>query len=158
MSDATILRPETVAETDQARAIPLVVYFVFGVLFGIVLVKSEAVTWFRIQEMFRFQSFHMYGILGGGVVTASVLIGLFRRLGLKSADDQEMRIEPRPWRPYANTLGGLTFGLGWGLLGACPGPFYALLGSGVTVMAVALASALAGAWSYGQLRPRLPHW
>ncbi|MGH7587356.1 MAG: DUF6691 family protein [Gemmatimonadota bacterium] len=157
MSDPTTLRPEAVAETTRVRPTPLLVYFVFGLLFGIVLVKSEAVSWFRIQEMFRFQSFHMYGILGGGVVTASALIALFRRLGLRTADGQEMRVEPRTWRPFANGLGGLTFGLGWGLLGACPGPFYALLGSGVTVMAVPLASAVAGAWTYGQLKPRLPH-
>ena len=121
------------------------------------LVKSEAVSWFRIQEMFRFQSFHMYGILGSGVVTASALIALFRRLGIRAADGTQMRIEPRSWQPWANAVGGLTFGLGWGLLGACPGPIYALLGSGVTVMVVALASALLGAWTYGQLKPRLPH-
>ncbi|MGH7544335.1 MAG: DUF6691 family protein [Gemmatimonadota bacterium] len=139
------------------RRAPLLVYLVFGVLFGIVLVESEAVSWFRIQEMFRFQSFHMYGILGSGVVTASALIGLMRRLGVRTRDGGEMRIEPRTWRPYANALGGLSFGLGWGLIGACPGPFYALLGSGITVMVVALASALAGAWTYGQLKPRLPH-
>ncbi|HET6341697.1 MAG TPA: DUF6691 family protein [Gemmatimonadota bacterium] len=157
MSDPTTLRPEAVAETTRVRPTPLLVYFVFGLLFGIVLVKSEAVSWFRIQEMFRFQSVHMYGILGGGVVTASALIALFRRLGLRTAEGHEMRIEPRTWRPYANGLGGLTFGLGWGLLGACPGPFYALLGSGVTVMAVPIASAVAGTWTYGQLKPRLPH-
>jgi hypothetical protein len=157
MREPTTLHPEVVTETGGARPTPLLVGFVFGVLFGIVLVKSEAVAWFRIQEMFRFQSFHMYGILGGGVVTASALIALLRRLGVRTADGQEMRVEARPWRPYPNGLGGLTFGLGWGLLGACPGPFYALLGSGVTVMVVALASAVAGAWTYGQLKPRLPH-
>jgi uncharacterized membrane protein YedE/YeeE len=99
----------------------------------------------------------MYGILGSGVVTASALIALFRRLGIRTADGTQMRIEPRSWQPWANAVGGLIFGLGWGLLGACPGPIYALLGSGVTVMVVALASALLGAWTYGQLKPRLPH-
>ncbi|HKY61482.1 MAG TPA: DUF6691 family protein [Gemmatimonadota bacterium] len=158
MIDPTAVGAEAGASTHPApRPEPFVLHFVFGLLFGLVLVKSEAVSWFRIQEMFRFQSFHMYGILGSGVVTASTLIGLFRRLGVHSADGEEMRIEARTWQPYANALGGLTFGLGWGLLGACPGPIYALLGSGVTVMAVALASALAGAWTYGQLKPRLPH-
>ncbi|MGH7551240.1 MAG: DUF6691 family protein [Gemmatimonadota bacterium] len=139
------------------RPAPLLVYLVFGSLFGIVLVKSEAVSWFRIQEMFRFQSFHMYGIMGSAVVTAAALIAVFRRFGITTPDGEPMRIEPRTWQPYANGLGGLTFGLGWGLLGACPGPFYALLGSGVTVMAVALAGALAGTWTYGQLGPRLAH-
>jgi hypothetical protein len=157
MSEPTTLHPEAVAETGGARPTQLLVYFVFGALFGIVLVKSEAVSWFRIQEMFRFQSFHMYGILGSGVVTASALVALFRRLGVRTADGHEVRIEARTWRPYANILGGLTFGLGWGLLGACPGPVYTLLGTGVTVMVVALATALAGAWSYGQLKSRLPH-
>ena len=157
MSDTTALRPEASATDRAPRPEPLLLHLAFGVLFGIVLVKSEAVSWFRIQEMFRFQSFHMYGILGSGVVTASASIRLLRRLGARAADGGEMRIEPRTWRPWANSLGGLTFGLGWGLLGACPGPIYALLGSGVTVMIVALASALAGAWTYGQLAPRLPH-
>jgi uncharacterized membrane protein YedE/YeeE len=157
MSDPITLHARDVEDVTGARPAPLLVYFVFGVLFGIVLVKGEAVSWFRIQEMFRFQSFHMYGILGSGVVTASALISLLRRLGVKTADGEEMRIEPRTWRPYANGLGGLTFGLGWGLLGACPGPFYALLGSGVTVMVVPLASAIAGARTYGQCKPHLPH-
>jgi hypothetical protein len=158
MSDPTTLRPEASPAGGRApRPEPLLLHFAFGFLFGIVLVKSEAVSWFRIQEMFRFQSFHMYGILGSGVVTASALIALFRRLGIRTADGTQMRIEPRSWQPWANAVGGLTFGLGWGLLGACPGPIYALLGSGVTVMVVALASALLGAWTYGQLKPRLPH-
>ena len=90
-------------------------------------------------------------------MTASALIALLRRLGLRTADGQEMRIEPRTWRPTANAVGGLTFGLGGGLLGACPGLFYPLLGSGVMVVVVALASAVAGAWTNGQLRPWLPH-
>ncbi|MGH7570637.1 MAG: DUF6691 family protein [Gemmatimonadota bacterium] len=167
MSDRTARRsiPDAAGETrgptapvgTTPRPAPLLVYIVFGALFGIVLVKSEAVSWFRIQEMFRFQSFQMYGIIGSAVVTAAALIALFRRFSITTADGQPMRIEPRTWRPYANGLGGLTFGLGWGLLGACPGPFYALLGSGISVMIVALASALGGAWIYGQLMPRLPH-
>jgi hypothetical protein len=158
MIDPTAVRPAATPPTGRApRPEPLLLHFAFGLLFGVVLVKSEAVSWFRIQEMFRFQSFHMYGILGSGVVTASALIALSRRLGLQTAEGGEMRIEQRTWQPHANALGGLTFGLGWGLLGACPGPIYALLGSGVTVMVVALASALLGAWTYGQLKPRLPH-
>lgn len=153
----TLLPGASPAASRAPRPEPLLLHFAFGLLFGIVLVKSEAVSWFRIQEMFRFQSFHMYGILGSGVVTASAQIALLRRLGVRTANGKEMRIESRTWRPYANGLGGLTFGLGWGLLGACPGPIYALLGSGVTVMAAALAAALLGAWTYGQLKPRLPH-
>jgi hypothetical protein len=158
MSDPTTLRPEASPAGGRAPGPePLLLHFAFGFLFGIVLVKSEAVSWFRIQEMFRFQSFHMYGILGSGVVTASALMAVFRRLGVRTVEGQEMRIESRVWQPWGNALGGLSFGLGWGLLGACPGPIYALLGSGVTVMVVALTSALAGAWTYGHLKPRLPH-
>lgn len=157
MSEPTTLPPAASADAGPARLAGLSVYLVFGLLFGVVLVRSEAVSWFRIQEMFRFHAFHMYGILGSGVMTASALIALMRRLGVRTKDGGDMRIEPRTWRLYANALGGLTFGLGWGLIGACPGPFYALLGSGITVMAAALGSALAGAWTYGHLKPRLPH-
>ena len=132
--------------------------FVLGVCFGIVLVKSEAVSWFRIQEMFRFGGFHMYGILGSAVAVAAASLIAIRRLGLTDPAGRPARIEPKePGRGKARVGGGLVFGCGWALLGACPGPIYALIGTGVTVLVVALASAVAGAWAYGHLRPRLPH-
>ncbi|HJU87477.1 MAG TPA: YeeE/YedE thiosulfate transporter family protein [Gemmatimonadota bacterium] len=132
--------------------------FAIGVYFGIVLIKSEAASWFRIQEMFRFGSFHMYGILGSAVVLAGLSLIAIRRLGLRDPAGRPARIEPKePGRTKSRLAGGLVFGCGWALLGACPGPIYALIGTGVTVLVVALASAVAGAWSYGHLRPKLPH-
>ncbi|MDA1184332.1 MAG: YeeE/YedE thiosulfate transporter family protein [Acidobacteria bacterium] len=134
-------------------------YLLVGALFGIMLTKSEVVSWFRIQEMFRFQSFHMYGIIGLAVLTAAISLFAIRIFSLRSLGGEPIDLPTKvmgPVRPN-HLLGGIAFGLGWGLVGACPGPIYALIGSGVTVMIVALASALAGAWTYGLLRSRLPH-
>lgn len=134
------------------------VVLVLGIAFGIILVKSEAVSWFRIQEMFRFGSFHMYGILGSAVLVAGLSVALIRRIGLRDPSGRPARVEPKgSGRTKSRLLGGLVFGCGWGLLGACPGPIYALIGTGVTVLIVALASAVLGAWSYSHLRTRLPH-
>ncbi len=149
------------AETpDQAEVRPafLVIYLLLGIAFGIVLTRSEVLSWFRIQEMFRFQSFRMYGIIGSAVVTAALSLALIKRSGLKSIAGDRISIPSRPLGSgiqYA--LGGTIFGLGWALTGACPGPLFALIGNGVTVMTVAVLSALAGTWAYGWLRPRLPH-
>ena len=131
-----------------------------GILFGFALVKSEAVSWYRIQEMFRFQSFHMYGILGSAVLTAMLSLTLLKRLGIRMPDGRACAMEPKETSSL-NTrywAGGAMFGLGWGILGACPGPIYTLIGSGYTVVLVALAAAVAGTWSYGALRDRLPHY
>jgi uncharacterized membrane protein YedE/YeeE len=147
--------PRVAAAEPRAR---LAVVFALGVYFGIVLVKSEAVSWFRIQEMFRFGSFHMYGILGSAVLVAALSLIAIRRLGLRDPAGRPARIEPKEQgRTKSRLAGGLVFGCGWALLGACPGPIYALIGTGVTVLVVALASAVAGAWAYGHLRPNLPH-
>jgi uncharacterized membrane protein YedE/YeeE len=157
-----------VAAVGAAPAVPLAqaadpparlpVVFAIGVYFGIVLVKSEAVSWFRIQEMFRFGGFHMYGILGSAVAAAAISLIAIRRLGLSGPAGRRARIAPKePGRTKSRLAGGLVFGCGWALLGACPGPIYALIGTGATVLVVALGSAIAGAWAYGHLRPRLPH-
>ena len=115
--------------------------FTLGLYFGIVLVKSEAVSWFRIQEMFRFGGFHMYGILGSAVLAAGLSLIVIRRLALTDPAGRPARIEPKePGRAKARFGGGLVFGCGWALLGACPGPIYALIGTGVTVLVVALAA------------------
>lgn len=133
-----------------------------GVLFGIVLTKAEVISWFRIQEMFRFEAFHMFGIIGSAIAVAAVsrrrlppppaptLCGEPTPTADASADDQNRR-GTRFW------LGGAIFGLGWALTGACPGPLFILIGGGLSVMIVALGSALAGTWAYGYLRSRLPH-
>jgi uncharacterized membrane protein YedE/YeeE len=133
-------------------------YLAIGFLFGVVLMKSEAVSWFRIQEMFRFQSFHMFGILGAAVATAGVLLQVLQRLGVRSAGGQVIALEPKQMGSGARyALGGTCFGLGWALTGACPGPLFTLLGAGIGVMAIAILAALAGTWTYAMLRERLPH-
>ncbi|GAC1516488.1 MAG: YeeE/YedE thiosulfate transporter family protein [Gemmatimonadaceae bacterium] len=134
------------------------VYAVLGVLFGIVLTKSEVISWFRIQEMFRFQAMHMYGVIGSAVVVAAVALQLIKRSEARSLDGERIVVPPKAMgggtRYWA---GGIGFGLGWALVGACPGPLFALRGSGVGVTAVTIVSAVAGTWIYGALRPRLPH-
>ena len=133
-------------------------FALIGFAFGTVLMKSEAISWFRIQEMFRFQSIHMFGILGCAVVTAAVTYRLLQALGVRSADGHPLALEPKTMGTGARyALGGACFGVGWSLTGACPGPLFTLLGAGVGVMAVAILSALAGTWSYAMLRERLPH-
>jgi uncharacterized membrane protein YedE/YeeE len=133
-------------------------YGLIGFAFGLVLMKSEAISWFRIQEMFRFQAFHMFGILGCAVVIAGITLRLLQRLGVRSLGGQPICLEPKQMGSglrYA--IGGTCFGVGWALIGACPGPLFTLLGAGVTVMSVAIASALVGTWTYAMLRERLPH-
>lgn len=150
-------------EVEDGRASPtgggaLAVYLILGILFGIILIKSEVVSWFRIQEMFRFQGFHMYGILGSAVAVAAISLALLRKSGVRSMTGEPIVIPPKMMgRGYRYVIGGGAFGLGWGLTGACPGPILALLGYGVTPFLVVFASALVGTWSYGHLRPRLPH-
>lgn len=133
-------------------------YFVAGVLFGIILTKAEVISWFRIQEMFRFQSFHMYGIIGSAVVTAAVSLQILKRSGARSWNGERIVVTPKTLgRGTRYWAGGTIFGLGWALIGACPGPLFALIGGGVSVLTVSLISAVGGTWVYGALRPRLPH-
>ena len=138
---------------------PLTVYFLLGVFLGVIFIKSEVASWFRIQEMFRFQSFHMYGIIGSAVAVGALSVVLMKRVGTTTVRGEPIDFaEGQPDRPgKEHVFGGTAFGMGWGLVGACPGPIYALIGAGYTVMVAGLASAVAGAWVYGLLRPRLPH-
>ena len=141
-----------------SKKIGLPIYLLIGVYFGIVLTKSEVISWFRIQEMFRFQSFHMYGIIGSAIVVGLISIQILKRLNAKAVTGDEISIPPKVWgKGYRYWIGGTLFGLGWALLGACPGPMFALIGNGVSVLLVAIASALAGTWAYSYLRPSLPH-
>ena len=143
------------ARTDRAM---LPVYLALGIGFGIVLTKSEAVSWYRIQEMFRFQSFHMYGIMGSALAVASLGLWVIRRRGLRSLSGEPIVVPPKVMGSGTRyAVGGTLFGLGWALTGACPGPLMALVGSGVSVMLVTIASAVVGTWTYGALRGRLPH-
>lgn len=146
------------SKTAQMRVADGLIYLGMGVLFGIILIKSEVVSWFRIQEMFRFQAFHMYGIIGSAIVIAAASIGLLRRTNATTIRGESISISDKPFERGLNQiLGGTAFGLGWGLLGACPGPIYALVGAGITPVLVALLSAAVGAWTYGHLKPYLPH-
>jgi len=136
----------------------LLPYFLLGGAFGFVLVEAEVVSWFRIQEMFRFDAFHMYGVIGTAVITAALSLFVIRRIGACDAEGRPLALEPKTLGSGVRYLaGGTTFGVGWALTGACPGPLVALIGSGVPVMLVAVLSALAGTWMYGLLQPRLPH-
>jgi len=144
--------------TGNRDGITWLAYFFLGVCFGVTLTQSEALSWFRIQEMFRFQSPRMYEIIASAIVVAAVSVALIKRLGVKTIAGEPIAIPPKTMGlgvRYA--AGGTIFGLGWTLVGACPGPTFALLGNGVSVMIVAIGSALAGTWLYGFLRPRLPH-
>lgn len=151
------LQDQALAEGNRPAS--LLVYGLFGMYLGVLFIKSEVVSWFRIQEMFRFDSFHMYGIIGSAVLVGIVSLQLIKRMDLKTRHGEPIRISPKAWSGWGTRywLGGTLFGFGWALLGACPGPIFALLGSGVTVIFVALVSALAGTWVYAALRPHLPH-
>lgn len=140
------------------RAPGLWVYLLLGIAFGVVLTKGEAISWFRIQEMFRFQGFHMFGIFATALPTAIVGVQLIKRRWRRTLGGAEIAIPPKHLGSGVRyAAGGTIFGLGWALTGACPGPLFALLGSGATTMAVAIAAAMLGTWTYGRLRSRLPH-
>jgi len=132
-------------------------FLLVGILFGIVLVKSEAVSWYRIYEMFRFQSFHMYGIIGTAIASGILFLQLSRRSQLKSLNGANIYV-PKKERGFARyIIGGTIFGFGWALIGACPGPMYVLLGVGVYSMLIVIAAALVGTFIYGILKEKLPH-
>jgi uncharacterized membrane protein YedE/YeeE len=131
-------------------------YLILGTLFGIILTKSEVISWFRIQEMFRFDAFHMYGIIGSAILVASIFTYLIKRLNLRSLDGEKILIEKRPFHKGA-IYGGIIFGIGWAFTGACPGPLFALIGNGYSIIIVPLIFALFGTWMYGYFQNRLPH-
>lgn len=130
-------------------------FFLIGIYFGIVLTKAEVISWFRIQEMFHFQSIHMYGIIGSAVVVGATAVFLIKKFNLKSFGGEEIRLISKEY--HKGLLpGGIIFGLGWALTGACPGPMFALIGNGVEVMLVAILSAIAGTFVYGVVKDKLP--
>jgi uncharacterized membrane protein YedE/YeeE len=131
-------------------------YLMIGLLFGIILVKSEVISWFRIQEMFRLQAFHMYGVLGSAIVVGMVSVLIIKRFKIKTISGGDVIIPKKEFQ-WGNVYGGLIFGLGWAITGACPGPLFALIGSGFLVIAVTLFSAIAGTWVYGLVREKLHH-
>lgn len=132
-------------------------YFLVGFLFGIVLTKSEAVSWYRIYEMFQFQSFHMYGIIGVAVMTGVIGIQLIKRNNIKDIKGLPIEIQEKDRGTVRYLFGGISFGLGWALVGSCPGPIFILIGAGFLPVAVVLIGALVGTIIYGALKNKLPH-
>ncbi|MCR9064828.1 MAG: YeeE/YedE family protein [Cytophagales bacterium] len=131
-------------------------YIIGGTLFGIVLIKSEVISWFRIQEMFRLQSFHMYGVIGTAILTGIISIQLLKKFKVKAINGESISIRPKEFSK-GQIYGGLAFGFGWALTGACPGPIYAQIGAGFLTTIITLLSAIAGVWVYGRFRHKLPH-
>ena len=131
-------------------------YLVTGVFFGIILVKAEVISWFRIQEMFRLQSFHMYGVIGSAVVVGMLSVLLIKKFKIKTIYGEPIQFPEKKFNK-GQIYGGLIFGFGWALTGACPGPLFAQIGTGATVIIVTLFSAIAGTWVYGKFREKLPH-
>ena len=131
-------------------------YMFTGMLFGIILVKAEVISWFRIQEMFRLQSFHMFGVIGSAVAVGVISVFLIKRLHIKTIYGEPIDFVPKKFNK-GNVIGGLIFGFGWALTGACPGPLFAQIGTGATVIIVTLFSAIVGTWVYGKFREKLPH-
>jgi uncharacterized membrane protein YedE/YeeE len=131
-------------------------YVILGFIFGVILIKSEVISWFRIQEMFRFQAFQMYGIIGSAVVVGMISIWLIKRFQVKTIYGADIRLEKKEFT-WGTVIGGSLFGVGWAFTGACPGPLYALVGSGILIVLVVLVSALAGVYVYGLLKDKLPH-
>jgi uncharacterized membrane protein YedE/YeeE len=131
-------------------------YLAAGILFGIILVKAEIISWFRIQEMFRLESFHMYGVIGSAVLVGIISIWLIKKFKLSSVYGEPIVFHARSFSK-GQVYGGLLFGFGWALTGACPGPLFAQIGAGTTVTVITLLSAIAGTWVYGLLRDKLPH-
>lgn len=136
----------------------LLLCYLLGTVFGVVLVQGEIVSWFRIHEMFRFEAFYMYGVIGSALAVAASSLAILRRWEVRALDGQLISVPPKQLGSGVRYIaGGTIFGLGWGAIGACPGPMVAQIGAGASVMAVAAVAAFAGTWTYGLLRPRLPH-
>ena len=131
-------------------------YMIVGILFGILFVKAEIVSWFRIQEMFRLQSFHMYGIIGSAVIVGIISVWMIKKFKIKTIYGEDIVIHDKQFNK-GNIYGGLLFGFGWAITGACPGPLFAQIGTGALVIIITLLSAIAGTWFYGLIRAKLPH-
>ncbi len=131
-------------------------YLLFGTIFGLILYKAEVISWFRIQEMFHFQSFHMYGVIGGAVVTGMISVMIIKKKNIKTIDGEEIKIVPKKFTKGV-MIGGVMFGIGWAFTGACPGPLYALVGAGYWSIGIALLSAILGVYLYGIVKNKLPH-
>ncbi len=153
------VRSLDVHQTEQPKnesLLSYLKYLIMGLLFGIILVKSEVVSWYRIQEMFRLQSFHMFGVIGSAVITGIISVWLIKKLKIKTISGEKIELPSKKF--YKGQIyGGIVFGFGWAITGACPGPLFAQIGSGFSVIIITLLSAIAGTWVYGYFKERLPH-
>ncbi|MGC6413297.1 MAG: DUF6691 family protein [Bacteroidia bacterium] len=131
-------------------------YMIVGIVFGVAFVKAEIISWFRIQEMFRLDSFHMYGVIGTGVVLGMIFVQLIKRFNIKTLSGEEIVIPKKEFHK-GQIYGGLIFGLGWAITGACPGPLFAQIGTGYSVIIITFLSATVGVWVYGYFKDKLPH-
>ena len=144
------------ASQKKENALGNLKYLIVGVFFGIIFVKAEIISWFRIQEMFHLQSFFMYGVIGSAVVVGVISVFIIKKFNIKTLQGEKIEIQPKTFSK-GQIYGGLMFGFGWAITGACPGPLFAQIGTGATVIVVTLASAIAGTWVYGLIKDKLPH-
>ncbi|MDP5140262.1 MAG: YeeE/YedE family protein [Spirosomaceae bacterium] len=158
--DPVVVHPEACEAPNNQRNgegfFQLLKYLIVGVLFGIIFVKAEIISWFRIQEMFRLDSFHMYGVIGSAIVVGMISIQVIKRFNIKTLAGEEVVLNDKFFNK-GQIYGGLIFGLGLALTGACPGPLFAQIGSGFMAVIVTLLSAIVGTWTYGYFREKLPH-
>lgn len=140
----------------DVKPISYLKFLLVGILFGIIMVKGEMLSWFRIQEMFRLQSFHMYGIIGSAVAVGLISVFIIKKFNIKTITGEKITFTNKTFNK-GQIFGGLCFGLGWAMTGACPGPLFSQIGSGATVIIVTLLSAILGTWVYGKFREKLPH-
>ncbi|MBB5622106.1 hypothetical protein HDE69_003171 [Pedobacter cryoconitis] len=131
-------------------------YLLVGIAFGIVFVKAEVISWFRIQEMFRLQSFHMFGVIGSAIAVGMLSVWLIKKFNIKTINGETITFTPKTFNK-GQIYGGLIFGFGWAITGACPGPLFAQIGTGATVISITLISAIGGTWVYGRFKDKLPH-
>ncbi|MBZ4033325.1 YeeE/YedE family protein [Flavobacterium sp. 17A] len=144
------------ASQKKENAFANLKYLIVGIFFGIVFVKAEIISWFRIQEMFHLESFHMYGVIGCAVAVGLISVQLIKKFNIKTLDGEKIEIQPKTFSK-GQIYGGLMFGFGWAITGACPGPLFAQIGTGATVIVVTLLSAIVGTWFYGLIKDKLPH-
>ena len=158
-SDLDLRSQDAICVNDSALSHPWwynFKYALVGLLFGVVFVKAEIVSWFRIQEMFRLQSFHMFGVIGTAVAVGAWSVLVIKRFNIKTIYGETVEFHPKTFQK-GQVIGGLLFGFGWAMTGACPGPLFAQIGTGAIAIVVTLLSAIAGTWVYGYVRERLPH-
>lgn len=156
LSDIDSCSAAPVQTVQNATWLQNIRYMAAGSLLGVLFVKGEIISWFRIQEMFKMQSFHMYGVIGSAVIVGIISVWIIKKFNIKTIDGQPIVFQTKKFS-QGQIWGGLMFGVGWAMTGACPGPLFAQIGLGTTVVSVTLLSAILGTWVYGYVREKLPH-